>query len=216
MVRNSINRIKDIANNLLINSKNTTQIIAEKIDNINCNPESLYLALDNIIAEKRFEHHHSGINIQLVVAENAYHCFTNMNLYNFKRTISNLLNISVEATKNGDVKIKLDCDHHQAFIFVEDNGQGIPQDILQKVGEPGFSFNKKNGNGYGLYYAKEYFKSINGQLNISSIVNVGTKISITLPLSSIPEWFCENISINNKIKIIIVDDDPSIAYCLNR
>lgn len=217
MVHKSINRINDIANNLLFYSKSNTEDITDKLLVNNEMSESLYLALDNIIAEKRYEYHKSGVNIQLVVSDNAYHCFSDMNLASFKRALSNLINNSIEATNyNGSVVVTLACNHSDIFICIEDNGCGIPLSLLHKVSEPGFSFNKKNGNGYGLYYAKEYIESIKGKFHIHSTENIGSKISIILPRSHYPEWFCDVININTTTKIIVIDDDPSIHDAWNK
>lgn len=207
MVHKSITRISDIANNLLLHSKNNSHnlIINDSV------PELLFLALDNIISEKRYEHYKKPVRIELVVCSNSYNCFSSLNLMLFKRVISNLVNNAIEATNYcGSVIVTLDCDEKNVLIVIKDDGCGIPSDILKKVGKPGFSFNKKNGNGYGLCYAKEFIENNNGTINIKSKENSGTKIEIILPRSDFPNWFCDSIQIKSHTSVVMIDDDPSI------
>ncbi len=210
MVHKSVNRINDIAHNLLFYSKNN--ISNSNNSGNHATSESLYLALECIIAEKRFEHPRYDNNIHLKVSENACHIFSNVNLVNFKRAISNLLNNSIEAIDvNGSVNIDLYCDDDsRAYIVIEDNGCGMPKKILHKITEHGFSFNKKNGNGYGLHFAKTCIQDVNGEFKIDSIEGKGTKILIALPLTQAPDWFCGNITVNDNESVVVVDDDLSI------
>lgn len=212
VVQKSIHRINDIANNLLLRAKGSTPNQFVSTLSINDQkPESIFLILDNIIAEKRYEYSKSSVIIQLNISENSYNCFTLLNLATFKRIISNLINNSIEATNyDGTITITLNSNEKNIFICIEDNGCGIPENILYRIGEPGFSFNKQNGNGYGLFYAKKYIKELTGQFFIQSTVNRGTKITIYLPKSKSPTWFCNLINVKDDSVIAVIDDDSSI------
>jgi len=211
IIKSASQRINDIANNLLSKSKNINKhdiAINSKSESL---PELIFTVIENIVSEKRYEYFNSKLNIQLHVSDSSYTCFSLINLALFKRVLSNLLNNSIEATQSdGCITIHLSCDEQNVTINIQDNGCGIPPEILPRLMEPGFSFNKKNGAGIGLAYAKQYIEQINGKISIHSVVSQGTQVTITLPRTEFPDWFCAIINIDNKSNIIILDDDQSI------
>lgn len=196
MIRSAAKRINDIANNILSQSKhNSSELGSNDLDR-NILPELIFVVLDNIVSEKRYEYHNSKIDIQLKVSPCCYSSFSNINLVSFKRVLSNLINNSIEAIDcSGFVIISLRCDNNQVEITIEDNGCGIPSEILPQVTEQGFSFNKKNGAGFGLSYSKKYIGLLNGKIELHSEVGIGTKVTIFLPRSNPPVWFCEALFI---------------------
>jgi signal transduction histidine kinase/FixJ family two-component response regulator len=211
MIRNAANRINDIANNLLLKSKNNFFEAPDININTNDSPELIFVVLDNIVAEKRYEYDKTNIDIKLSGSDCSYNCFSNIHLSSFKRVLSNLINNGIEAvSSNGSIAISVTCNNTHVEIIIEDNGCGIPSNILPKITEQGFSFNKKNGAGFGLSYAKQYLEQIKGTLHIHSKEKIGTKITIRLARSSHPSWFCNSININYDSLIVILDDDPSI------
>lgn len=213
MIKNASQRINDIANNLLLQAKAE---VVESDDNVDIVPELIFVVLDSILTEKRYEYNKRKINFDLNVSGSAHGCFSDINLGVFKRILSNLLNNSIEAiNSNGKIFVCLSSDDHIVKISMQDNGCGIPHEMLSDVMEHGFSFNKKNGAGLGLAYAKQQIRRIKGEIDLQSTINVGTKVTITLPKSDVPLWFCENIDIHYDAKIIVLDDDPSIHDAWN-
>ncbi len=216
IIRNAAQRINDIANNVLLESKNNSFDSKSTITDKNNHPELIFVALDNIISEKRYEYNKTNIQITLNGSGLSYNCFSNINLGAFKRIISNLINNSIEALpSNGSIVITMLCSDNHVEIIIADNGCGIPASILPKITEQGFSFNKKNGSGLGLYSTKKYLEEINGSMFIHSDECVGTKININLVRSNPPIWFCETINIAHNSLVVVLDDDPSIHDAWN-
>lgn len=217
IIKNASKRINDIANNLLLQSKIShfpeCNVMKSATDDFS---ELIFVVLDNIIAEKKFEYSNVPIKIQLNTADCAYNCFSKINLISFKRVLSNLINNSIEATNfNGQVIITLTADNKNIEITIEDNGCGIPTEIIPKVTNQGFSFGKKSGAGLGLSYAKQYIEQLHGQFFIYSEVNVGTKIIIKLLRTDPPDWFCHSLDVKEDSIVVILDDDPSIHDAWN-
>ena len=66
------------------------------------------------------------------------------------------------------------------MIRIIDQGSGIPEHLLSKIGEPFFT-TKEQGTGLGLMICKNIIEEHKGNLKIDSSSN-GTKVEILLPL----------------------------------
>lgn len=69
-----------------------------------------------------------------------------------------------------------------AWVRVEDNGQGIPEEVLSKIFYPFFT-TKEKGSGIGLAIAQKIVDSHHGSIDVESEVGRGTVFTIKLPLS---------------------------------
>jgi signal transduction histidine kinase len=65
-------------------------------------------------------------------------------------------------------------------IIIEDNGPGIPADILPKVFEPLFS-TKSFGTGLGLPTVKQIIEQHGGTIALTSSPAAGTRVALSLP-----------------------------------
>ena len=100
----------------------------------------------------------------------------------FRRVLSNLIRNSIEAMpEEGILDISCTSESQTIYIKMVDSGGGIHADILSKVYTPFFT-TKQNGLGLGLSYAKQVVEEHGGSINIISQVDVGTDITIKLPL----------------------------------
>ena len=101
-------------------------------------------------------------------------------------------------------------------ITIEDNGCGIPRDILEQLRVKGFSYKKKGGHGLGLEYARKTINDFGGNLKIHSTLGKGTTVVTTFPTCAPPEWLCEHIDVCESPRICIVDDVLSIHQVWKR
>lgn len=67
----------------------------------------------------------------------------------------------------------------ELFITVQDTGNGIPDDIKDKVFQNGFS-TKGTGRGVGLYHTKQLIESLGGSITFESQVGKGTCFMVSL------------------------------------
>ncbi|MBT2636795.1 ATP-binding protein [Bacillus sp. ISL-39] len=103
-----------------------------------------------------------------------------------KQVLINLIQNSLEAmAKGGEILVAISKDTGLASIQVIDQGSGIPEDRLTKLGEPFYS-TKEKGTGLGLMICQKIIKNHGGKIDFSSIVDEGTTVTITLPLNDIP------------------------------
>lgn len=97
-----------------------------------------------------------------------------------KLAISNIVDNSFDAVKsNGQITFGIEVHEQVLKILVTDNGIGIPKDRLDKVFEMGRSY-KPNGNGLGLYQAREIVSALGGEIEITSTEGKGTTVTIAM------------------------------------
>jgi two-component system nitrogen regulation sensor histidine kinase GlnL len=66
-------------------------------------------------------------------------------------------------------------------IRIQDEGPGIPEEILGRLSTPFFT-TKTKGTGLGLSVARHWVRRHGGRLRIESVVGEGTRIDVDLPL----------------------------------
>lgn len=213
LMRTSIQRITDIANVLQKKAdiKENKNYSVSEFENV-----MLITHVELLVTEIRMQlGNNTNINIDLSI-DKAYGLFSKLKISEFNRVLSNLINNSLESFDESkhNITISIYSENKNVIVVIEDDGRGIPSDILRNVGTYGFSFGKaaakNSGNGLGVHHAINTIRSFNGDFKIESELNVGTKVTISLPKVDPPGWFVNHIYVKNTDKIIIIDDDPSI------
>jgi two-component system sporulation sensor kinase A len=98
----------------------------------------------------------------------------------------NILKNAIEAMPNGgEINIyaysKVDGT---VIIQVIDQGQGISEEELTRLGEPFFSL-KENGTGLGLAVCNRIIEAHKGTLSFKSKLNEGTTVEICIPNTTV-------------------------------
>lgn len=101
-----------------------------------------------------------------------------------KQVFINIIDNAVKYTeKSGQVLVNLSVEEACVRISVEDTGVGIPAEDIARVKEKFYKANKKvRGSGIGLAVADEIIKQHDGLLFIESTENVGTTVTVVLPI----------------------------------
>ncbi|MBY0545055.1 MAG: HAMP domain-containing histidine kinase [Gammaproteobacteria bacterium] len=210
LIKHAINRINDIANNLLSQYRLIKKLDNEEIENY-LTSELISDLIYMVVSEKRLQLNKSNVKISFEIHEQAHGICVNINPGFFKRTLSNILNNAIEATSGkGNIRVSLKISSKEAIIKIVDTGCGIPDHLLPLLLN-GSSSHGKEGHGLGLSSAIAHVKSWNGTLTIESQVNHGTTIKICLPLAKPPAWFAGRILFSKNIKyVVVVDDEESV------
>ncbi len=209
MIRNAVQRIEDIANDL---AGKKAASVAEAAEHEALSVQLLSSLIEPLISEKRIQFRaRLGIEIQCPLDAQAYGAFARVQAVELKRVISNVVNNAVEAMKgDGSVTVTLSQTSETVHIFIDDTGQGIPEELLPQLMQRGATFGKATGSGLGLYHAKTTIEAWGGSLELSSTVGEGTTVSITLPRAEAPNWFVPNLALASHSTIVVIDDDASI------
>lgn len=101
-----------------------------------------------------------------------------------KQVFINIIDNAVKYTNSGgQIIISAVMDDNCIRIIVQDTGVGIPKRDVDHVKERFYKANKTvRGSGIGLAVADEIIKQHNGLLLVESTENVGTAVTVVLPI----------------------------------
>jgi PAS domain S-box-containing protein len=87
--------------------------------------------------------------------------------------------------EHANITISIDEKNSGVHFIIQDQGQGIEEQLQQKVFEMFFRGNvKSKGPGLGLYLASKAISRLSGKLTINSESNQGTAVNIWIPTSN--------------------------------
>ena len=105
--------------------------------------------------------------------------------------LTNFVENAIKYNKeNGWVHVSLDANHKYFFVKVIDSGCGIPEEAQEHIFERFYRVDKSHsreigGTGLGLAIAKNIILMHKGIIEISSVVDEGTTITVRIPLNYI-------------------------------
>jgi len=100
-----------------------------------------------------------------------------------------LVNAINYRNKNKELIIEVDVSttEENATIIIKDNGIGIAKEVLPKIYNMFYRGTEASqGAGLGLYIVREIVEKLKGKIVITSIAELGTTVTITIPNSETP------------------------------
>ena len=99
-----------------------------------------------------------------------------------QQVLLNLFANAADAVSSGKVTTTTEhnVENHYVLITVKDNGPGIPDKVLAKIFDTGFT-TKRTGHGFGLPICKRIVENHGGEIAAISQVKDGTTFTIQLP-----------------------------------
>jgi PAS domain S-box-containing protein len=130
-----------------------------------------------------------------------------------EQVVANLVLNAAHATSDGEdgwIRIcsryveRLEC----VLIEVEDNGRGMPKEVLGRIFDPFFTTRRDSGGtGLGLSVSYGLVKEHNGIIGVLSRPGIGSRFTVYLPVR-------EGAKLELRPAILCVDDDPQILRML--
>lgn len=123
-----------------------------------------------------------NIQIQLTYENPEIEIDCDMN--QLKQVFINIAKNALEAMqKGGNLQIRvLNQEDNQVLIQFIDQGIGIPEENIVRIGEP-FYTTKEDGTGLGMMICYKIVENHHGKINIKSQVEKGTTVEIYFPIS---------------------------------
>jgi PAS domain S-box-containing protein len=128
-----------------------------------------------------------------------------------KEALAHLMINSLEAMSDGgDIFITAEENDKYSYIYIQDSGPGISQDIQEKIFDPFFGTKEMNCKGLGLSFSNAIIKRHRGDMEVSSREGQGAIFQIRLPLVKSGKEQNKKLDkgkIKNKRILIIQDKD---------
>ncbi|MET1178931.1 HAMP domain-containing sensor histidine kinase [Peribacillus simplex] len=169
---NELDRATDVINDYLtfaaISPENTERLrVSEEIQHV----------VDSI---KPFANN-NGIKLKLSLLEDrAYYVMGERK--KFQQCLFNIIKNGIESMDHdGEIYIHLFHAASTIQIKIQDQGIGMTQEQIYRLGEPYFT-TKNKGTGLGMMVSYSVIKSMDGTVHVSSIQGKGTCFAINLPI----------------------------------
>ena len=107
-----------------------------------------------------------------------------------ERVFFNLMSNAFKYTPdNGSIKFSCGLDGDNLRFSIEDTGHGIGADDINNIFDRFYQVDKihPNGSGIGLSLAKAFVELHGGSIAVESILGVGSKFTVTLPVVHVEE-----------------------------
>ncbi len=176
LMQTRIDRLDDFLQDILDFSRNLR--MEKKLKEIN-----LYYFIDEILISGDFGENYKEIDIRLMVPQDFEVISDPVRLkIVIKNIVSNAIKFSNLLKNQCWLRISaLRVDHHFQLI-IEDNGEGIRQDLEDKIFDMFYRASEKSkGAGLGLYIVKEMVDKLEGTIKVNSIYGEGSQFIVELP-----------------------------------
>lgn len=187
--------------------------LKEKRDQLSqSKPTSVCLAatVKEIIEKENMKLSNREQRVSFEIVKDAFTAFSNVNESMLKRILGNIIDNASKASENdAEIIVVLSQENDGNIIEVKDQGHGIRREQLGLIGKRGVSF-REGGHGLGISFAMEKVEEWGGKVEITSMLNIGTTVTISLPKEKVPKWFSGRLSLKNIKEFILTDDRPVI------
>jgi PAS domain S-box-containing protein len=165
-----LDRINTIVSELLVLSRPQEITFSKK--NINDSIKDVLTLLES-------EMNLHGVTVDLTMVENPLllDCEPNQ----LKQLFINIIKNSIEADAT-NIAIGVLKQKESIIVNIHDNGQGIREERIKRLGEPFYS-EKEKGTGLGLTVSFKIVEAHGGKIEYVSEVGKGTLVTITFPLN---------------------------------
>jgi CheY-like chemotaxis protein len=143
------------------------------------------------------------------------------NASELREVFVNLILNSIHALPDGG-ELRLSCGeaHGQVHAEVEDDGEGMSEEVRRRLFDPFFSTKGMGGTGLGMSVAYGIVQRHRGNIKVSSGPGRGTRVVLDFPRATGSSVHAEKSDAEPLVpgparaRILVVDDEPPIAQLL--
>ena len=176
MMEKTILKLSNFINEIVDYSRNTRMEVESNEIDFRKLIEEVFESLEFTEESKLITHH-------ILVNENGKF-FTDKNRLKviMNNLISNAIRFAGVGIERKEVHVKVDIQHKEARISVEDTGPGIKNEHIEKIFDMFYrASTTKSGSGLGLYIVRETLNKLEGNIDVRSEVNKGTTFTVKIP-----------------------------------
>lgn len=146
---------------------------------VNVRPESLSLIRQQLEEDLEIQFQGTGIQVSVECSDEGS---MPMDLPRFRRVAANLaINARMAMPSGGRFSVAIEREDDQVYFLFEDNGPGLPAEILnQLLGASGAQL-PQAGQGFGLAVVGRIVRAHGGEIHVLTPAGGGTRFSIVLP-----------------------------------
>ncbi|WP_206922281.1 ATP-binding protein [Alicyclobacillus suci] len=171
VMQNELARIESITNEMLALAK--PQAMQYRPINL---PDVLMDTVNLLSAQA----HMNNIEIEIQFDSNEAPVLAEFN--RLKQVFVNVIKNGMESMNGGGVlQIRMHQTGELVIVSFSDHGSGIPEEIMNKIGDPFFT-TKEDGTGLGLLVSQNIIRDHSGTMDITSEYGKGTTVTISFPL----------------------------------
>ena len=129
-------------------------------------------------------------DVELTYEPEENSCLYICNADRMKQLMINLVDNAIKYTENGKIIVKCYRDQNFLCLSVQDTGNGIEKEALERIFERFYRVDKgrsskTGGTGLGLSIVKHIVEMYNGNIEVESEVMVGTAFLVKLPYHTV-------------------------------
>ncbi len=121
-------------------------------------------------------------------------------------------------SKSIEIRVTTPTDG-QLQICVSDDGCGMGQEEIERAFEPFYSTRGESGTGLGLSITRGIIEEFGGEISLASELAVGTKVIITLPVTSDDEAQPSDNETSvgiGELQVLLVEDDDRVRTAMSK
>ncbi len=171
IILDEVNRIESIVQDFMMLSKPKSSIQLEEID------------IEDVVSYvlRLLDPEATSKNINLTFTCNIVENSFQSEPKRLKQILLNIISNAIDATaKDGNVEVSAYTREDDLILSIIDDGQGLSDQDLAKLGEPFFT-TKEKGTGLGVMVTKKMVNDLNGMIAYKSELDQGTSVTISLP-----------------------------------
>lgn len=135
-----------------------------------------------------------------------------------RQVLTNLIGNAIKFTHQGSIRTKVsviskNVEEILLSFQIIDTGIGIPEHKINRLFKPfsqvdSSTTRKFGGTGLGLVISKKLVEQMNGEIEVSSVPNIGSTFRFTLSLKTSPKLKNNHAPLNHHVILL----EPSITY----
>jgi signal transduction histidine kinase len=177
MISGSVNRLDKFVVDLLAMSRN---------NRLTEHPVSINFMVEINNSVTNFHHVYTTKNLEIRTKIHQNVPFYS-DLTKIRIILNNLISNAIKYRKNkynlvSYINIYVDSTPEEVIIKIEDNGEGIPPDKLEKIFDMFYRASENSeGSGLGMYIVKNVIKKLDATIDVNSVDREGTTFIIKIP-----------------------------------